>query len=225
MKETKTLFKSKISALLSKQGTDEVLSEAALPAYAHKNPLIDLIFWKRLETASDFITKNSSDAADILDFGCGTGVFSYHMGKKGHRVFAIDLDLTPVSLLKPVIDYSDTISFHEGDFFTMDFNGRTFDFIVALDVLEHIPLEDLPTFLDKFASLLKPNGSIVVSGPTENKLYRLGRKLAGSDFTGAYHETTIAKIKAVFERQFTVKTLAKLIWPIVLFDIFYARKK
>lgn len=44
MKETKKLFKKTITSILADQGTDEVLSEAALPAYAHKNPIIDFNF-------------------------------------------------------------------------------------------------------------------------------------------------------------------------------------
>jgi len=222
---TKKLFKSKILQLLASQGTDEVLSEAALPAYAHKNPIIDYIFWKRLAIAGDFIKDNAGQKANILDFGCGTGVFSYEMAKSGHDILALDLDLTPVHLLSKVISYPENISFIQGDFFTTDFKGQTFDFIVALDVLEHIPLDKLPLYLDKFNELLKEGGHVIVSGPTENILYKIGRKLAGNDFTGEYHETTIAKIKAVFSNNYKVTTLKKLIWPLTLFEIFQAKRK
>ncbi len=222
---TKKLFKSKILQLLELQGTDEVLSEAALPAYAHKNPIIDYIFWRRLSIAADFIKENSAKKSHILDFGCGTGVFSYEMAKNGHQVLALDLDLTPVHLLSKVISYPESITFVQGDFFTTDFKDQTFDFIVALDVLEHIPLDKLPLYLEKFNTLLKDGGYVIVSGPTENILYKIGRKLAGNDFTGEYHETTIAKIKAVFSQNFKVTTLKKLIWPLTLFEIFQAKSK
>ncbi|MFT3795439.1 class I SAM-dependent methyltransferase [Flavobacterium sp.] len=121
MNVTKKLFKQAIADLLHHQGTDEVLSEAALPAYAHKNPIIDYIFWKRLSVASSFIDSLDKANAEILDFGCGTGVFSYAMAQKGHRLYALDLDLTPVRLLSKTISYPDSIHFVQGDFFKQDF--------------------------------------------------------------------------------------------------------
>src|SRR5690606_1409986 len=174
--------------------------------------------------AAAYIETNANGkSCDVLDFGCGTGLFSYHLASKGHRVLALDLDLTPVKMLESQIEYPEKIEFAEGDFLAFDFGDRRFDFISALDVLEHIPLDELPKYLEKFAALLKPNGAMVVSGPTENFLYKLGRRLAGGDFTGAYHETTIAKIKKVFENGFSLHTIRRLIWPLTLFEVFAAR--
>ncbi len=224
MKKTKTIFKTAISSLLSKQGTDEVLSEAALPAYAHQNPIIDYIFWKRLAIASDFIKSTAVPNSKILDFGCGTGVFSYEMAIQNHSVFALDLDLTPVSLLGTMLDFPKSISFNQGEFLSMDFGDMKFDYIVALDVLEHIPIELLPKYIDKFNTLLNEKGFILISGPTENVLYKIGRKFAGSDFTGEYHETTISRIKDVFSTQFEINVLRRLIWPLTLFEVFTAKK-
>src|SRR5690606_22312045 len=111
MKHTKKIFKENIVKLLQQQGTDEVLSEAALPAYAHSNPLIDYIFWRRLISASDCISQHCKPGAKILDFGCGTGVFSYEIASKGYVTTSVDLDLKPVELLKKYIDYPITIDF------------------------------------------------------------------------------------------------------------------
>jgi 2-polyprenyl-3-methyl-5-hydroxy-6-metoxy-1,4-benzoquinol methylase len=224
MKHTKKIFKENIVKLLQQQGTDEVLSEAALPAYAHSNPLIDYIFWRRLISASDCISQHCKPGAKILDFGCGTGVFSYEIASKGYVTTSVDLDLKPVELLKKYIDYPITIDFREGEVFTLNLEENSYDAIVALDVLEHIPIDELPKYIEKFKSLLREGGCIIVSGPTENILYKMGRKFAGKDFTGHYHETTISKIKAVFSRSFEVKLLSKLLWPLTLFEVFYVKK-
>lgn len=225
MNSTRKLFKTTIINLLNQYGTDEVLSEAALPAYAHKNFIIDYIFWQRLSVANNYILKNYDINSTILDFGCGTGVMSYNLAINGFNVTAIDLDLKPIQVLKENINYPQSIDFIEGNILDIQFNDKKFDVIVALDVLEHIPLDKLPLFLEKFKSLLNPNGVIIVSGPTENILYKIGRKLAGNDFTGHYHETTISKIKTTFYNYYKVKTLKKLIWPFVLFEIFSATSK
>ena len=74
--------------------------------------------------------------------------------------------------MKSQINYPTSIEFIEGDFFQIEFTKK-FDFIVALDVLEHISLNDLPLYIDQMKKILNPNGYIVVSGPTENILYKI----------------------------------------------------
>jgi SAM-dependent methyltransferase len=64
------------------------------------------------------------------------------------------------------------------------------DLVIAAEVLEHV--DDLPPTLTQFKTWLKPNGRLLVSLPTENALYRLGRKLAG--FSGHYHHSNAASI-------------------------------
>ena len=46
----------------------------------------------------------------------------------------------------------------------------SFDCIVAADVLEHVPRPDLT--LPAISRVLKPSGTLVVSLPTENRLYK-----------------------------------------------------
>ena len=138
MRDTKKIFKDTISEILNKQGTDDVLSEAALPAYAHKNPIIDYIFWRRLSLVVEFINKNVNSNSAILDFGCGTGVVSYELAKKGFNLTSIDLDLSPLKLLKSKINYPSNINFIENDFLTMNFDSQQFEAIIALDVLGSI---------------------------------------------------------------------------------------
>ena len=223
LKETKEIFKEAIIKVLNKNGTNEVLSEAALPAYAHKNPLIDFIFWKRLAVAIAKVQDTKANQ-NILDFGCGTGVMSYKLGKLNHTITAIDLDLSPKNILSELIDYPNTINFVEGDIFNQKFNQK-FDIIIALDVLEHIPLNILPSYLNLFKELMTDNGKLIISGPTENILYKIGRFLAGNDFTGSYHETNITLIKQEFKKIFQVKKVKKLYFPFVLFEVFEAVKK
>jgi len=45
-KEFKSAFRK-----IANELDDDRISEAAFPAYAHDNPIIDLIFWNRLKTA------------------------------------------------------------------------------------------------------------------------------------------------------------------------------
>jgi predicted TPR repeat methyltransferase len=64
--------------------------------------------------------------------------------------------------------------------------------IVAADVLEHI--ENLPAYLATFAAKLKSSGRLLISGPTENVIYKIGRILAGFGGKGDYHHTDIDRL-------------------------------
>jgi len=217
-KLTKGQFKPAMSKLL-KSVALESLNEAALPAYTHTNSLIDWIFWGRLKVAEQFIRQRMS-SGQLLDFGCGPGIFSQLMAQHGFLVTAIDLDLQPVKALESLVSYDPKVEFQlsEPNFNTWE--GERFDVIVALDVLEHI--NDLDPYLQRFSELLRPGGLLVISGPTENFLYRLGRRIAGKQFSGHYHHSNIYHIKKQTQKYFKVMGQRKLIFPFTLFEVFIA---
>ena len=66
-----------------------------------------------------------------------------------------------------------------------------YDWVFAIDSLEHN--ENYPELLEHISQKLAPEGILVLSGPTENGLYRLGRRVAG--FTGEYHMSNIYDIE------------------------------
>ena len=216
--ETKVLFKNAIERISSETDTYAV-SEAAFPAYAHKNPLIEHVFWKRLKLAYEFALRNNSRS--VLDFGCGSGVLSYALAGICMNVVALDIETAPLELVRKKIVFPANIEFLDKDITTIDFGDQKFDLIIALDVLEHV--QDLNVYIEQFKKNLTPAGVILVSGPTENIFYKIGRKLAGHKFTGDYHVTDIHHIRRQFEHTMEVTTEARLLWPLTLFELFSAR--
>ncbi|MDN3205518.1 class I SAM-dependent methyltransferase [Algoriphagus sediminis] len=217
---SKKRFKNAFRRIL-KEGDGYEIGEAALPAYTHKNPFIDWLFWERIKIAYNFANKHKS-VDKILDFGCGSGVLSYMLAEKHYTVTACDIEFAPLELVKSKIEFPRTINFIEGDILTHNLMDNSFDIIFALDVLEHI--EDLEPYIDEFHRLLSPNGIILISGPTENIFYKIGRKIAGSRFTGDYHVTNISIIKETFKKKMKIFSLTKLLFPVVLFELFTAQK-
>jgi 2-polyprenyl-3-methyl-5-hydroxy-6-metoxy-1,4-benzoquinol methylase len=215
--QVKSTFKSAIRNILANE-LNYALKEAALPAYDHGNPLIDHIFWSRLRISGN---QALTHGGRVLDFGCGTGVMSYYLANNSMQVDAIDTVFEPLDKIKEYVEFPPGITWHNGYLTDLALPADSFDVIIALDVLEHI--EDLDTYFEEFRRILKPGGVLVVSGPTENWLYKLGRKLAGKTFSGEYHVTNIADIKAVCKNYFKVRTVARLIWPLTLFEIFTGR--
>ena len=67
--------------------------------------------------------------------------------------------------------------------------------IIATDVLEHV--DNLEELIKVFKTKLSQKGALIISGPTENVIYGICRKIAG--FTGDYHVRNIFDIEKVVE--------------------------
>jgi 2-polyprenyl-3-methyl-5-hydroxy-6-metoxy-1,4-benzoquinol methylase len=196
------------------------LDEAAFPAYSHPNPFINWLFWQRLRKTIDYIER-AAPYQRVLDFGCGSGVLFPFLSSIAGNVIALDIDLIPFERMKAHIDFPPNIEVHDTRSFPLNqLPAASFDIITALDVLEHV--DDLSTTLTSLLRLLKPGGRLIVSGPTENIFYKLGRGVAGREYTGDYHERGIAEIKHQFAVLARIEQIAVLYWPIPLFDLFAA---
>lgn len=218
-RETKALFKKMFKDVSERgKGRDDLL-EAAFYAYAHRNPLIDFLFWRRLSVAERYVL--SKGAKRILDFGSGSGVMSYCLAKSECIVTGFDIDQKPLDEVRRFVDFPETIEFIGKEAMDSARYNETFDCIIALDVLEHI--EDLSEFVALAKRVLKQDGFVVVSGPTENILYQIGRKIAGKQFTGTYHVSNIARIKERLAKDMRVEHISTLFPGVPLFELFVAR--
>ena len=195
------------------------LDEAAFPAYSHPNPFISYLFWKRLHIIITYL-ENHHPYESILDFGTGSGVMLPFLGSVAKNVEALDVDVTPAKRIGSIIPFPPNITLTE---YTEDQSGvyhkESFDLIVALDVLEH--LQNLQKATKWLFSLLKPGGQIIFSGPSENILYKIGRRIAGKDFTGNYHTSNINDVKDEVEKITRVKIIAQL-YPFLNFFRIYS---
>ena len=213
----KSRYRSAIRHVLSEAEPGR-LDEAAFPAYSHANPLINWLFWQRLRIVMSYI-QNVIPIEDILDFGCGSGVMLPFLAQNSKQVTAIDIDLIPIQRIQKYYPLESNVQVMDSSKSPLtSLPTHTFDFIIALDVLEHV--DDLPRTLSELLNLLKPGGQIIVSGPTENFLYQIGRKIAGREYSGAYHERGIGEIRTLLGKYVTIKKIATLYWPMPLFEIF-----
>jgi 2-polyprenyl-3-methyl-5-hydroxy-6-metoxy-1,4-benzoquinol methylase len=194
------------------------LDEAAFPAYSHRNPLINWLFWQRLRVVMETI-EHTGPCEQILDFGCGSGVMLPFLGQRAQHVLGLDVDLLPFQTMARRLEFPANIQVRDVAQTPLEsLPAASFNLITALDVLEHV--DDLSTTLRGLVRLLKPGGKLIISGPTENLFYKIGRRIAGREYSGAYHERGIAEVRRELEKLTEVKTIARLYPPIVLFDIF-----
>ena len=196
------------------------LDDIGFPAYSHGNPLINWLFWKRLHTVMDYV-EHGAPYQRALDFGCGSGVMLPFLASKSREVVAADVDLVPLEHMKRHVPLAANVAVQDASPESLGaLPPESFDLIIALDVLEHI--KNLPEAISMLLRLLRAGGQLVVSGPTENSVYQLGRLLAGPEYSGEYHERGIADIRRELARHVQLKHIATLYWPVPLFEIFAA---
>jgi ubiquinone/menaquinone biosynthesis C-methylase UbiE len=138
--------------------------------YTHKNPLVRWIFWKRLETLISLAPKGQK----VLDFGAGSGVLEPTLVKNFKEVYALDRYTSSLEYLKneKKIKNLKIIKYSCGP---LPFKDNFFDVVFAADVLEHF--HERKTILKEFKRVLKYNGKLLISGPTENFIYKICRRI------------------------------------------------
>lgn len=217
--------------ILSEKKT-RILDEAAFPAYSHKNPLMSFLFWERIWKVMTYIEKldglngsngsnglNGLSCMSVLDFGCGSGVMLPFLSERFHKVVAADIDLSPLKLMSSHINFNNNVTTFNLQQESLDSLSSTrFDFVLALDVLEHV--ENLSDTLSMISNLIVPAGKIIISGPTESFIYKSGRKIAGKEFSGEYHTRNIYDIKRELASFTKVTEIATLFYPFPLFRIY-----
>lgn len=205
-------------SVLSERGKNAELTESGVCAYADYNPLIRFLFWHRIWVATNFLQARGPYEA-VLDFGCGSGVVVPLLATFANRVVGLDANLGPYRALCAHIPFPEAVEVYgTQDHPLSSFSDSTFDAIVALDVLEHV--DDLEDVLAQICRITKPGGLVVFSGPTENMFYRIGRKIAGKQYTGDYHVTNIHDIRRTASAYMSVRTVATLYYPFPLFKVF-----
>src|SRR5262245_41059939 len=182
-------------------------AEMAVPSYCHLNPLIRWLFWRRLDQAWRLADVHAGDC--VFDFGIGSGVLLPTLQPLVQRVAGCDLFLAPARSMADRLGMPvELVPRGELPGWAQANEGR-FDCLFALDVLEHVEDAELRDLSAVFRTLLKPNGRMVVSGPTETIAYKIGRRIAG--FRNDYHHRTIFDIDAELRRKW--RQCAKKVAP------------
>ena len=164
----------------------------AIPSYLHHNPALRWMAWRRLEvvvSALQRLAPRKAPGSLAVAFGCGSGILFKDGLARFERVIGVDLVLGAAKKLVSELALKDVELCTPTEADTQIKPGSA-DVVIAAEVLEHV--DDLPPTLTQFKNWLKPNGRLLVSLPTENALYRMGRRLAG--FSGHYHHSNAASI-------------------------------
>lgn len=105
----------------------------------------------------DMITSNSK----ILDYGCGTGLFSHYLFKNfGFKIDAVDISKDEIEGAKSAWN-EDNINWMTMENFS--FPKEYYDFIISSQVIEHV--HNVGNYLSVINKMLKENGLLYIGTP------------------------------------------------------------
>jgi SAM-dependent methyltransferase len=111
-------------------------------------------------------------AARVIDVGCGAGRHTFEAYRRGADVVAFDRDTAQLhevdEILRAMADNGEapasaTAEAVTGDARSLPFPDRTFDCVIASEILEHIPEDDAA--ISELIRVLKVGGTLAVTVP------------------------------------------------------------
>jgi len=151
---------------------------------------------KRLDWIQSHITTNDS----LLEFGCGTGnMISFPLAQLGYQIRGVDLDCKSINFGKSIFKENglDPNVLKAENLEKLSFTPDT---IIASEVLEHIPDEDLLNTLSLIRKKLKKGGRLLVTVPNgygwfEMESFLWFKAKIGKVFETLRLDRTIGKLK------------------------------
>lgn len=125
-----------------------------------------------------FAAKMLQGCGTIIDIGCGDGFFDLTLltDTDAHWVLGVDFDEALIryaaETLLPAFNAanpnrSDRVDFMHADFLSPNGPFQGWDGAVSMDCIEHIEPDDAPSFIQRMAAALSPNGVAVIGTPNQ----------------------------------------------------------
>ncbi len=154
----------------------------------------------RFQRRVEMLTSDLPDNANVLELGCGTGLFTYEFVKKPIKLTAIDISPDLLEEAKKIIS-SSNVSFKVENAYDMSFPDNSFDAVIGSSVLHHLDIEKA---LHEIYRVLKPGGIIRFTEPNmlnpqialQKNIPWLKRKLGDSpDETAFFRSSMIHRLR------------------------------
>ncbi|AGI47975.1 Methylase involved in ubiquinone/menaquinone biosynthesis [Thermoplasmatales archaeon BRNA1] len=110
----------------------------------------------------------------VLDAGCGNGKTSASLIQDGCRVTGFDFSPRAVAACREL--FGDRGEFVTADVRDLPFGDSSFDCVVAVHILEHVPAEDIPKAVSELLRVLVPGGRIYLQAFAVGDFRSKGRK-------------------------------------------------
>ena len=106
--------------------------------------------------------ENIFEKKKILDLGCGGGILSESIAKKGGKVTAVDKSKSLIKIAKERAKRQNLkINYQVSNIEDLQKKSERFDIIISLEVIEHV--DNYKNFLQCIFGCLKKNGVVIIS--------------------------------------------------------------
>lgn len=161
------------------KGTDIMWTDKHIAKFlldAHINPEIGVASRtsKDIDKTVDMIDKMIQPGSEILDLGCGPGLYAERLSKKGHKVTGVDFSKNSIDYaIKQCEQSRSNIKYINDNYLNLDFEGQ-FDFIMMIycDFGVLVPEERI-SLMKMIHKALKPGGIFLFDAIDAETIERL----------------------------------------------------
>ncbi|MFC1814566.1 class I SAM-dependent methyltransferase [Thermodesulfobacteriota bacterium] len=118
------------------------------------------------------IEKYVPQKGDILDLGCGSGIFAniLYLGSKERNILGVDLSSARIEIAKRLSKDNPNMKFMTGDVNSVTF--ADFGIITLIDLLHHMTFADQEKLLNKVFSKLHAGGLLLIKDLEKYPLWK-----------------------------------------------------
>ncbi|SRR5579872_1512294 len=131
----------------------------------------------RLTRFEKFVTQTSleeelgpSKVATALELGCGPGTWTGILAERADSVTAVDISTEMLGQARQAMAFEPKVEFVQSDIARFDAQGRKFDRVISVRVLEYVP--EWKSIVEGLGGLLAPGGRAVVITKTPISIWR-----------------------------------------------------
>jgi GT2 family glycosyltransferase/2-polyprenyl-3-methyl-5-hydroxy-6-metoxy-1,4-benzoquinol methylase/spore maturation protein CgeB/Tfp pilus assembly protein PilF len=135
----------------------------------------------------------------VLDAGCGAGYGTKLLANVAERVDAVDIDPEAVAFCQRTF-VDEKIDWSVGDLRSFEPVENTYDLVTSFEVIEHLTREEIPGYLERIRTSLKPGGVALISTPN---------RLVAEQWQNPFHhaEMTLEEFRSTLETAFNVQAV------------------
>lgn len=165
------------------------------PVYFRGSRFVRWLNWRKLEA---LMSLAPDTGCSVLDLCCGNGVLLPELSQRFKKVIAVDLHTKAAKRLNYTMADAQVITGNAHHLWMLE--HESVDYVIAASALEHF--KSLRPVVQEIYRVLKPCGALLWLSPTENWMYRLGRKLLGYE-KPKDHYYPACKIRKFLRQYFT----------------------
>lgn len=113
----------------------------------------------------------------ILNIGAGTGPVEFFLSKKNknfNNFISTDISINAIQNLK-YLNLNNNLLIHNAA--TLPFKNNSFDVVLFIGVLHHIPEDDFIKVFHEVRRIIKPHGFVIASEPMPNNIRKIIKRL------------------------------------------------